>query len=371
MKNQLLILSLLLTSMFGFSQSGINVHISGNIFNSAEDSIYLAQYMGTHYVDFAGAKFDKDRNFDIKTSLPNADYYVLRIGNEHVNLVLRDKSEIKVYGDAKKLNEFSNIVGSDESASLQRFAFLADRWNHRKDSAIALMQQDPTQKDKINSEMQHYLLEFQNDYRTFISENQNSPALIVALSVIDPTNDFAGYESIVKQLTASFSQSPTIQAVQQNYLQYKAQLDANNLLAPGKPAPDFEALKLDRKSTMKLSDLKGQVVLLDFWASWCGPCRKENPNVVNVYNKYKDEGFTVMSVSLDDNLERWKQAIEADGLKWPNHVSDLKKWSSEYAKLYQVRGIPFTVLIDKEGNIFQTNVRGAALEVAVKELLAK
>ena len=127
-------------------------------------------------------------------------------------------------------------------------------------------------------------------------------------------------------------------------------------------APDFEELKLDRKTTMKLSDLRGQVVLLDFWASWCGPCRKENPTVVRLYEKYKDQGFTVMSVSLDQNEERWKQAIEKDQLSWPNHVSDLKGWSSAAPKKYSVRGIPFTVLIDKEGKIIDTNLRGAMLE---------
>lgn len=119
---------------------------------------------------------------------------------------------------------------------------------------------------------------------------------------------------------------------------------------------------------MKLSDLKGKVVLLDFWASWCGPCRRENPSVVKLYEQYKDDGFTVMSVSLDKDKNRWLQAIEQDGLVWPNHVSDLNYWSSKAAKLYGVGSIPFTVLIDQEGNIVKTKLRGPALEQELQRI---
>jgi thiol-disulfide isomerase/thioredoxin len=125
---------------------------------------------------------------------------------------------------------------------------------------------------------------------------------------------------------------------------------------------------LDGKTKMKLSDLRGQIVLLDFWASWCGPCRKENPNVVKLYAKYKDEGFTVMSVSLDKDKAAWEGAIAKDNLTWPNHVSDLQQWSSKVGAIYQVKGIPFTVLIDKEGKIVQTNLRGEALDVELKRI---
>jgi thiol-disulfide isomerase/thioredoxin len=119
---------------------------------------------------------------------------------------------------------------------------------------------------------------------------------------------------------------------------------------------------------MKLSDLRGKVVLIDFWASWCGPCRKENPNVVKTYAKYKDAGFTVMSVSLDRDRNAWLAAIEKDQLSWPNHVSDLGHWSSRVPQMYGVKGIPFTVLIDQEGKIIKTNLRGEALEAELKKI---
>lgn len=118
---------------------------------------------------------------------------------------------------------------------------------------------------------------------------------------------------------------------------------------------------------MSLTDLRGKYVLIDFWASWCGPCRRENPNVVRLYEKYKDKGFDVLGVSLDTNKDKWVAAIKKDKLAW-HHISDLKGWSSQLSKPYGVRGIPYTVLIDKEGNIIGKRLRGPALEAKLKEL---
>ena len=137
---------------------------------------------------------------------------------------------------------------------------------------------------------------------------------------------------------------------------------------PGEQAPLLALPRMDNAETIRLSDLKGKVIYIDFWASWCGPCRKENPAVVKLYEKYKDEGFTIMSVSLDKNRDSWIAAIKKDNLSWPNHVSDLGFWSSRVPKMYNVRGIPFTVLIDKDGNIIKTKLRAHDLEVELKRI---
>ena len=136
----------------------------------------------------------------------------------------------------------------------------------------------------------------------------------------------------------------------------------------GAIAPELEFPNPDGKM-LKLSDLRGKVVLIDFWASWCGPCRRENPNVRRVYSLYHDKGFEIFSVSLDRDANAWKGAIKADQLVWPNHVSDLKQWQSQAAAIYGVRSIPATFLLDKEGRIVAKDLRGEALERAVKQLL--
>lgn len=136
----------------------------------------------------------------------------------------------------------------------------------------------------------------------------------------------------------------------------------------GDPAPEI-SLKNPDGEIMKLSELRGKVVLLDFWASWCGPCIRESPNVVAAYKKYQDKGFTVYGVSLDGDANRWKGAITKYDLIWPNHVSDLKRWKSEASRRYGVSGIPATFLINEEGIIIAKNLRGQNLHSTLDQLL--
>ena len=144
------------------------------------------------------------------------------------------------------------------------------------------------------------------------------------------------------------------------------ELNAAKSFMIGGEAPDFTQ-KTPEGADLSLSDFKGKVVLVDFWASWCGPCRRENPNVVRMYDKYKNQGFEILSVSLDRKKDRWLKAIEKDGLNWA-HVSDLKGWKNEVAQLYGVSSIPHTVLLDKEGKILARNLRGPKLEQKLAEI---
>ncbi len=140
----------------------------------------------------------------------------------------------------------------------------------------------------------------------------------------------------------------------------------------GQKAPDIIMAGVNG-DTLKLSDLKGKMVLIDFWASWCGPCRKENPYVIEAYNKYKDakfkngKGFTVFSVSLDMKADAWRKAIADDKLEWPYHVCDLKGWGNAAGRLYKIQSVPANFLIDGNGIIIATNLRGMALQEALKK----
>lgn len=149
----------------------------------------------------------------------------------------------------------------------------------------------------------------------------------------------------------------------------KAQMAGAKSFAEGSVAPDFTQ-KTPEGKDLSLSDLRGKVVLIDFWASWCGPCRRENPNVVRVYNQYKEKGFEVLGVSLDKTKDRWVKAIEKDGLTW-SHVSDLKGWQNAAAKMYSVRSIPHTVLLDQKGQIIARNLRGPQLEQQLAKIFGE
>jgi len=179
-------------------------------------------------------------------------------------------------------------------------------------------------------------------------------------TLIDPVNDFAFADSMATLFTKNLPESQYTKMLTERLQPYKA-------TAIGTVAPDI-SLPTPDGGEKSLSSLRGKYVLIDFWASWCAPCRKENPNVVRMYNEYKGKGFEIFGVSLDQSEEKWLKAIADDKLTWPQ-VSDLKGWESAAAQKYNITAIPQTILLDKEGKIIAKGLRGADLEQKLATLL--
>lgn len=209
-------------------------------------------------------------------------------------------------------------------------------------------------------EAQQDLMSFQ---KTFIGQNpQAFISLLVIPELAQLSQDYVQADSLFNLLSAPIKGSETGKAIH-------GFVSAQKKTSLGAMAPEF-ALADTSGNKIPLSSLKGKYVLLDFWASWCGPCRDENPNVVQAYQKFKDKGFTVFGVSLDRDRKSWINAIKADNLTW-GHVSDLKYWSSEAALLYGISSIPRNFLLDPQGKIIARDLRGPALIEKLTEIFTK
>lgn len=347
----------------------INVKLSGNLFNTPSDTFFVAQSFGPNEVKtYYTGVLDAKGNFSTELTLPGVGYYILRLTDgQAVNLIFEGDDEIKVYGDGKNLFQHTNVVGSEASTNLNEFIRYHTYYKSKLDSARQYLAQNSGRESEVNEQFKPVANEFQRVRNQFIQENKQSPALIGALGTFSLEQEFKAYEEVVLSLNQHFGESPTVQNITAEYKQNKAKYEASLPMRPGSPAQEIE-MESPNGEVIKLSDYKGKVVLIDFWASWCGPCRKENPHVVKLYNKYKEAGFDIFSVSLDKTKDRWVDAIEKDGLVWEAHVSDLKGWKNEAAQNYQVSSIPFTVLIDKEGNIISTKLRGNQLEMTLQSI---
>jgi peroxiredoxin len=255
--------------------------------------------------------------------------------------------------------DFAKLTQQEQSYD-SRLNPLYDAYSNAKKSGDKqAMNKAEADVDAIDNEMR------ENVYGAYVKKNPSSPIALYAI------RQYAGYEIDPNKVEPLFNTLPA--SVQQlpSAISFKKQLDIAKTTAIGRYAMDFtQNDTLDHP--VSLSSFKGKYVLVDFWASWCGPCRAENPNVVNTFNKYKDKNFTILSVSLDRPGEkaRWLKAIHDDQLTW-NHVSDLQYWNNAVAKQYGIQAIPQNLLLDPEGKIIAKNLRGDELEQKLGEVFAK
>jgi peroxiredoxin len=241
----------------------------------------------------------------------------------------------------------------------------AKNLNAAKRSASEAQMNSADFQNKMEEKFKELQIEQKAVIKMFILSNPNSYLSVLALySVGGPSPDPGELDTLYNSL------SPDLKNMEAAKV-FKSQLDALRTTSVGVMAPDFTQNDVNGVP-VKLSSFRGKYVLLDFWASWCGPCREENPNVVKAYNKFKDKNFTILSVSLDkpEGRNSWLAAIKNDGLSW-TQVSDLKFWSNEAATLYSITSIPSNFLIDPTGKIIGKDLRGSDLEHTLEQVLGK
>lgn len=350
-------------------QKKLPVHLEGLIVGAPNAVITITnQNIQRGRVPVATFGTDSSGVFNVDFEIPFGDYYYFKtINNQGISLILNGNDNIKIYADSKSLLFNCNIIGSPESDKMKEFYQNYLPFKQFEDSLKNVLKTVPGKQAEVNAAFEPKAKVFYGYRNGYIQTNTDFPSLFAVLSAVNQQTEYELYKQIIQRLKVTFPASPTIQAINKQLSVQENKEKAQEHISAGNPAPEI-ALPSPKGDTLKLSDLKGKVVLIDFWASWCGPCRKENPNVVNAYNKYNKDGFEVFSVSLDGDKARWEQAIKQDGLIWPYHVSDLAKWRSIAAKAYAVNSIPFTCLIDREGNVVQTNLRGPALEAKLKTI---
>lgn len=358
--------------------------IEGVLQGGSGESVVLEEMGAREYIPVDTAQCDNSGAFHISFSQNQMAFYVLRYGSSgYITLLLEPGESVDFKGRPEEKESYS-IEGSPGSLLLQTLAAehkkslealgLIARINKESVSSpdyTALKQQLDQQFDSIASSFQNYSLDF-------IHENSPSPAILIALynlygqgfPVFHPTTDFPVYHFVDSVLMANHSELEAVRLLHAQVTEAKEVIESHQLiqiLKKGEIAPDFVSSRPDG-NLVELSNLRGNFVLLGFWASWSNLCREENVILVKAMERFGDLNFRIMQVSVDDNRDAWMAAIEEDGLDWI-HVSDLKRWETPVVDLYGVEKIPYNVIIDPAGKIVETELYGEQLLNKLEQLL--
>lgn len=355
-----------------------NFHLEGTITGASLQKVKIEASSPNGTIAVAETMTNSDGKYVLDGNIPGLGVYSMTIGNDPANAIvlpldINDRAVIS--GSLKDFAVSPKMSGAKWAKPLMKYMKLF------KEFSEAQMEQLPKIED--DEERIAKYLELRKPLDAFLKKQVtadpgNSVNLILA-SLLVPTQELGIQHwdpenlDVLKKMESAYlkehSDSPFTATLTQQLAQIEAQYNNYEQFNSGTLAAPEIAMKNPKGTELRLSSLKGKVVLIDFWASWCGPCRKENPNVVKLYKKYKSKGFEVFSVSLDQDANAWNKAITQDGLIWPNHVSDLLGWQTPMTQLYGFNAIPYTVLVNEEGNIVGVNLRGEELEQKLKEVL--
>lgn len=358
----------------------VNFHIHGKISGAANQTIKVQAQSERGPIDVASATTDAEGNYEIKGNIPGMGIYAMIVGNDNKNTIVMplDKGDdVEIRGDIKTIALQPTISGTDWSGPLMKYMHLFGEFGKKQMEEMTSVKTAEERIALFNKLRQPII----NFVVSQIKKDPANPVNIVFVNMLFPSQESGfsdwkpEYLDYLKKVNDAYvkehSDSPItamlgdqIEIIEQQYTIHQ-QYESGTMAAPE------IALKNPDGKELRLSSLKGKVVLIDFWASWCQPCRAENPNVVRMYSTYKSKGFEVFSVSLDQDASAWKQAIQQDKLSWPNHVSDLLGWKTPLTQAYGFQSIPHTVLINRKGNIVAVGLRGSALEQKLITELSK
>jgi thiol-disulfide isomerase/thioredoxin len=354
-----LIIFISVSILFSCDKKEKEKKIYGRLKNAENSWILLQKITEEGEKTIDSTMSESDGSFELKNPSTSPDFYVLRANPTNlIFLILNQNESVEVNGDAKNLELSYKVRGSKDSELIQKLRgkdrLLSDSLNITYENLRA---KNPEKKDSIGLYLQQVYTEIMESYsKNFIQENKNS---IVSLSATKFLNQQSELD-LMNELKDSLSKTYPDNRYVKDYVALMGEL---NQLPPGSICPDIN-LNTPEGKPLSLSSFKGKVVLVDFWASWCAPCRRENPFLVELYKKLKGEDFEIFAVSLDENVAAWKNAIEKDGLTWPQ-VSDLKRWESQVVKDFYIEAIPFNILIDRSGKIIAKGLRNDELEMKI------